>query len=106
MLIIGFLPCHWNRTEEKAIYVVPSSQTQSNYIWIKDSSFADVASLKAFLNGKTLYYELATPSADTYVDPIPDPFIQVEGGGTIRPIQSQTIKIDSSMTAEYLSLGA
>lgn len=53
-----------------------------------------------------LNYQLATPLPDEQLTPVLDPFIQVEGGGTIRPIQSQTTEIDSSMTAEYLSLGA
>ena len=68
--------------------------------WVGKTT-AEVASLVA---GKTIYFELATPSADTYVDPLPDPFIQVEGGGTIKPVQSQSIKIDHAFTAEYLAI--
>jgi len=102
LLIIGFLPCNWNKTEEKAIYVVPSTQTQSNHIWIKDSSFADVASLKAYLNGKTLIYELATPNPDTYADPILNNLISTEPGGTIESIL--TNPVDDSMTLGYINL--
>lgn len=105
LLLIGFLPCHWNKTEEKAIYVVPSAQTQSNYIWIKDSSFADVASLKAYLNGKTLLYELATPNPNSQAtDPVIVDMIETEGGGSIEAVQTQETKIDASFTIGYMNI--
>lgn len=50
----------------------------------------------------SFWFALATPNADASVTPMPDPRIEVEGGGTIKPNQTQSVKIDSSMTAEYL----
>ena len=56
------------------------------------------------MNGVMLYYERATPNPNSQAtDPMPDPFIKVEGGGTIRPVQSQTTQIDSAMTVEYMA---
>ena len=57
---------------------------------------------RANLVGTKLNYELAEESV-TLLDPIYDPFIQVEGGGTIKPVQSQETKIDSAMTVTYVN---
>ena len=62
-----------------------------------------VARFMAHLADKMLYMERATPFPDTYVDPIPDPFIQVEGGGTIKPVQTNETEIDSAMTVTYVN---
>lgn len=84
-----------------------SNNNNSSQIIVYDESYAEksVSEFKEHVTGLIFNYELANPIV-TLLDPIPDPFIQVEGGGTIRPIQSQTTEIDSAMTAEYLSLGA
>ena len=72
----------------------------------KLNNTATVSALMTYFSSNNLEvnYELATPSADTQLTPILNPFLEVEGGGTIAPNQSQTIKIDSSMTAEYLAV--
>lgn len=67
-------------------------------------AFLCANSARSSLTGKTIYFELATPSADTPLTPILDPFIEVEGGGSIMAIQSQTEKIDHAFTAEYLAV--
>lgn len=58
---------------------------------------------KAQIDGLLFSYELATPSADTYVDPLPDNYIKVEPNGTIEAVQSQSPEIDSAMTVEYMA---
>lgn len=77
-------------------------QVRSNYIYIKDSAYTDAVTFKASLSGIILYYELATPSADTYVDPILDNLIATEAGGTIESIL--TTPVDDSMTLGYINL--
>ena len=78
---------------------------------IVDSSFSsyyssfDANAFKTAVTGIKIVLERASYTTEQ-LTPVLDPFIQVEGGGTIRPTQSQTTKIDSSMTAEYLSIGA
>ena len=62
-----------------------------------------VARFKAHLADKMLYMERATPHADTYVDPLPDNFVEVEPNGTIEAIQSQSPEVDSAMTVEYMA---
>jgi len=72
---------------------------------IKDSDItdSDIVNYKiAKLLGTKLAYETATYSV-TLLDPILDPFIQVEGGGTIKPVQSQSPEVDSAMTVEYMA---
>ena len=49
-----------------------------------------------------LYYEKATPTTEQ-TTPILDPFIQVEGGGTIKPVQTNDPEIDSAMTVTYVN---
>jgi hypothetical protein len=56
----------------------------------------------AFMAGKTITFELATPSPDTYVDPILDNLIKTEAGGTIESIL--TNPVDDSMTLGYINL--
>jgi len=82
-------------------YSVASDASGSLLIYVASwvgKTTAEVASLMA---GKTITFELATPSADTYVDPIPDPFTQVEGGGTIETVQSQSPKVDGAMAVTF-----
>lgn len=69
-------------------------------IAIGEIDYANIASL----TGKTILFELATPDPVTQLTPVLDPFIEVEGGGTIRPIQTQTTQIDSAMSVDYLGV--
>ena len=87
---------------ENVIAVVSGGLTYIRFVGAT-SRWANLDDFKADAVGKTIYYELATPSPDTYVDPIPDPFIQVEGGGTIKPVQSQSPEVDSAMTVKYMA---
>ena len=65
----------------------------------------DVYADRSLLIGVTVVVQRDVPITE-HIDPVLDPFIEVEGGGTLKPIQSQATEIDSSMTAEYLAIGA
>ena len=83
------------------------SVTTIGNVYVYDPSYNTASSASAFasyMTGKTIYFELATPDPDTYVDPIPNPFIQVEGGGTIDTIQDQTPVIDNCLDVGYLAV--
>lgn len=54
------------------------------------------------LTGKTLYYALATPDADTPLTVLIDNLIPTEGGGTLEAVK--TYPIDDSFTVGYLTL--
>ena len=70
-------------------------------IYISASDYANRTSLV----GKVLSFELATPDPNSQAtDPVLDPFVKVEGNGTIRPVQSQTPQIDSAMSVDYLGV--
>lgn len=90
-------------TDVPCLAIVGSGSYQRIRVNDPSKSGKTGAQFKADMSGVLLYYALATESV-TLSDPILDPFIQVEGGGTIRPIQTQTPEIDSAMTAEYLSV--
>lgn len=84
-------------------YIVPEGSEVSLYIHDNRYSAADIVNGKAtWLNGVTMNYPLATPVV-TLLDPIPNPFIQVEGGGTIKPVQTNEPEIDSAMTVTYVN---
>ena len=57
----------------------------------------------SFLDGIILYYELATPAPSTNIGATLDNFIEVEGGGTINTVQTQTPEIDSCLIATYVN---
>lgn len=48
-------------------------------------------------------YELATPTTES-IDPIPYNFLEVEGGGTVETIQTQTPVIDNCLDVGYLAV--
>ena len=77
-------------------------------IRVYDPSYNTLSSASAFathMTGKTISYALASPNPNSQAtDPMPDPFIKVEGGGTIKAVQSQTTQIDSSMSVDYLGV--
>jgi hypothetical protein len=74
------------------------------FLYASNSKYSDAASFKAAMSGVPLYFELATPSADTYVDPIPDNFLLTEAGGTITPKQTQSKQIDTRFDIDYQAL--
>ena len=70
----------------------------------KTTNYPNASAFRTAMNGVMLYYERATPNPNSQAtDPMPDPFIKLEAGGTIRPVQSQTTQIDSAMTVEYMA---
>jgi hypothetical protein len=73
----------------------------SGNVRIVDNSLTTIEQFKA-LCPITVNYELASDVV-TLLDPIPDPFIQVEGGGTIKPVQTNEPEIDSAMTVTYVN---
>jgi len=62
-----------------------STNSNRNYIYVRDDSFEDATAFKTALNGVLLYYELATEGIIDVSDMIPEDFeiIEGEGGGTI-----------------------
>lgn len=80
----------------------------ASYICIKDTSKTgsdlDAQGKASWLNGVYLNYELATPNAPTQLTPVINNFIEVEGGGTINTIQTQTPVIDNCLDVGYLTL--
>jgi len=77
-----------------------------DYYYLADSAFADYTAeqVASALSGQMMTYKLATPSADTQLTPIVDPFVEVEGGGSINQNQANTVKIDTSMKVNYLGV--
>lgn len=74
-------------------------------LFVRDSSYSDATTFKSAMNGVYLNYELATPLSDEQVcDPIPDNFLEVEGGGAIDTIQDQTPVIDNCLDVGYLAV--
>lgn len=71
-----------------------------------DTKYADATAFKNAMSGVYLMYEKETYTPSSPIAPITDNFIEVEGGGTVETIQTQTPVIDSVMTAEYLNIGA
>ena len=70
-----------------------------------DSTITTVEQLRTWLasNPVTIYYEPATPAEDTQLAVVDDPFVEVESGGTIEPVQTQETKIDGAMTVTYVN---
>lgn len=81
-----------------------------NVIYIYDSRFSSVGSASdpstflGQLQGVYLNYQLTTPDASTFIDPITENFIEVEGGGTINTIQEQSPVIDNCLDVGYLTV--
>lgn len=63
---------------------------------IRDSAITNSSSF----SGMMLNYELATSTTEQ-TTPVLDPFLKVEGGGTIRPIQTQTPVLDNCLDVTY-----
>lgn len=74
----------------------------NNRVYIKDTSAPDATTLKNNLKGSMLYFGLATPTTEN-IEPLVNPYIEVEGGGTIRTVQDQTPEIDSCLTVTYVN---
>lgn len=87
---VKYMPVTWN-------YIDGS---HSNEIAIKPDGLIGVASSSTPTG--TLYYELATPSADTPLTVLTDNWIATEGGGTLEA--TKTYPIDDSFTVGYLTL--
>ena len=69
-----------------------TGDSNGSVIIISDSSLAT--------NGKTIYFELATPTTEQ-LTPIPDNYVKVEPNGTIETVQTQSPKVDGAMTVTY-----
>ena len=69
-------------------------------IIIGKDTYANRATL---LDGTTLFFALATPTTES-IDPITDNFLEVEGGGTVETIQTQTPIIDNCLDVGYLTV--
>ena len=78
----------------------------SSFLTIVDSNYDQdtLSNFKQNLAGKTLVYPLATPTPDTPIDPVFDPTIATEGGGTLSTTQTQDPAIVSALEMTYLTL--
>lgn len=105
MICSRYIPNTYYNLYNTAIKGISYGYNAGRVIIIADSNYtldsAGAAHLKADLANVYLDYEQENPDPDTYVDPLPDPFIQVEGGGTIKPVQTNDPEIDSAMTVAY-----
>ena len=55
-------------------------------VWIVDSAYTDVAAFKAAMAGVVLCYELAVSKTIDVSADLPDPYIEVEGSGTVTAV--------------------
>lgn len=103
ILSTGWITVDDDHLESNSMQISVTTLGQIGFCLTKTTEAGSADALKAYLQNHptTIYFELATPDPDTYVDPIPDPFIQVEGGGTIKPVQNNEPEIDSAMTVTY-----
>lgn len=92
--------------EDVARYSVRVSYTTRICITVPKSVASTVAGVVQWLteNNVSLCYELATPDPSTFIDPVPDNFIEVQGGGTIDTIQTQSPVIDNCLDVGYLAV--
>ena len=72
-------------------------------LYIRDDSVPSASDMVAHMAGKELICELATPTSDTPIEPLVNPFILVEGGGTVDTEQTNDPMIASAMTLEYMA---
>lgn len=94
---------YWNKSENMALYIVPTTQTSlSNYIWWRNTAYSDASSFKATLVGKTIYFELADPVV-TLSDPILDNTLLTEAGGRMATVQTGTV-VDGSFDLGFINL--
>lgn len=77
--------------------------TSSSLITCKSSAGMTSAQFASYMAGKTILYELATPTTES-IDPVPDNTLYTEGGGTIDTIQDQTPVIDNCLDVGYLAV--
>ena len=78
------------------------SISSGGYIYVMDNTFATADAFKTAMANVALYYELATPNAPTQLDPIQNPYLATESGGTISSILTDAV--DDSMTLGYINL--
>ena len=102
IFIVGFIPTEWQTTADKAIYIIPQGVGSNNKIWFRDTNGGTKEAFAQSMIGKTITFELATPSADTPLTPILNNLIPTEAGGTIESIL--TTPVDDSMTLGYINL--
>ena len=67
---------------------------------IKDTDYSDTTTFKSAMSGVMLNYELVSPTTES-IDHVPDPFLEVEGGGTVETIQTQSPVIDNCLDVTY-----
>ena len=77
------------------------SVNSGGYIKIANSSYTDAATFKAAMSGVYLLYEKATYTPSSPITPVPYNFLEVEGGGTVETIQTQTPVIDNCLDVTY-----
>lgn len=82
-----------------------TSTSDSNSIYLCGTGETTIEGLRTWLASHvtTINFNLATPNTEL-IDPIIDNFIEVEGGGTIDTIQTQTPVIDNSLDVGYLAV--
>ena len=91
----------WDTVATPSLFLV--YDTANRWMAVSVSKGTTLEQAKATYDGRAICYALATPSPDTYVDPILDPHVKVESNGTVNPVQSQSPEVDSAMTVEYMA---
>lgn len=105
ILCVGWIPIDDNHLESNSMQISVGTSGQIGFCLTKTTEAGSVDALKAYLQNHetTIYFGLATPDPDTYVDPLPDNHIKVEPNGTVKAVQSQSPEVDSAMTVEYMA---
>jgi hypothetical protein len=66
-------------------------------VWIVDSAYTDAAAFKAAMAGVMLCYELAVSDTIDVSADLPDPYIEVEGGGTVTAVNEYRYAVPSEI---------
>jgi hypothetical protein len=101
VMLLGFTP-----VSMKASWYVGSCSLRTDdlgYFYISLGANMNVSDAQSATVGKTLLFELATPTAES-VSPVPNNTIYTEGGGTINTVQTQTPVIDNCLDVGYLAI--
>ena len=83
-------------------YIQPRTNGSMYFRYVSGSPYENMTTeqFASAMSGVYLAYELATPTTES-IDPVPDNFLEVEGGGTVETIQTQTPVIDNCLDVTY-----
>ena len=76
-------------------------RTVANELYVRDDTYSDATTFLASMGDETITYALATPSPDTYVDPIPDNRVKTESGGRVEAVTESPV--DTRFVMSYVN---